>query len=454
MLPAPFLSQMQQLLGSEAFENFLLALKEPAPVSIRLNPEKQGAEALDTQPSGLAVPWHPQGRYLSKRPVFTLDPSFHAGAYYVQEASSMFLYQALQQCVDFGQPLKILDLCASPGGKSTLIASLLQGKGLLVANETIRQRINALRENLEKWGYSNVAVTSAEAEDFAALSGWFDVVVVDAPCSGEGMFRKDPDAIQEWSPAHVGFCSGRQKRILAAAVECLAPGGTLIYSTCTYNTQENVENVAWLRKEFNLETSPIKLDSDWGVSESENGYQFFPHRIKGEGFFLAVLKKVEEQPAKHGSPDKFKSLSSLSKSDALLLDKWVANASEFHFFQSPTEKVVALPSTLLNHYLTLDKHLKIKWFGTEVGVFKGKDFVPDHGLALGLLIQPELPAVDLELELALRYLKKETFDLPANTGTGWVIARFRGLNLGWLKALPNRMNNYLPQERRIRMELQ
>lgn len=441
---------MQQLLGAEASGQFIAALAQSTPVSIRLNPRK----VLDNLPVNREpVPWHPQGFYLSERPVFTLDPGFHAGGYYVQEASSMFLYEALRQHVDFSKALKILDLCAAPGGKSTLIASMMDGKGLLVANETIRSRTNPLRENLEKWGFPNVAVTSAEAEEFAALESWFDVVTVDAPCSGEGLFRKDPDAVSEWSPEAVQLCSARQKRILSSAVECLAPGGTLVYSTCTYNNFENGDNVQWLAEQFGLEVLSLEIPEGWGIEARGGGYQFFPHRLRGEGFFLAVFRKNHGDDKKLHAPGSFRSLSPVPKAQAPEANRWLRSDAEARCFQTPNGGVLALEAALENEYLLLDKYLKIKWFGTPLGEFKGKDFVPDHALALSLSISGKLPHVDLELDQALRFLKKETFNLPEGTPTGWLLPRYAGLNLGWIKALPNRMNNYLPPERRIRMEI-
>ena len=217
---------MRHQLGDPGFVLFEKALNEPPPVSFRINPFKMRISDYELRidvPQSVfrnpmsAIPWASGGFYLPERPVFTLDPTFHAGGYYVQEASSMFLETALRQSVNFDKPLKIIDLCAAPGGKSTLIASLLNPESLLVANEVIRSRVPVLQENLEKWGCPNVAVTSADVEDFEPLAGWFDVVVVDAPCSGEGLFRKDENARSEWSPAAVEMCAGRQKRILAAA---------------------------------------------------------------------------------------------------------------------------------------------------------------------------------------------------------------------------------------------
>lgn len=478
MLPPPFEQQIRQLLGQEEHAAFLAALQEPPPVSIRHNLAKKvegrgwkvegGRYVLCSLPSTLhllpstlylppstfqPIPWHPLGFYLPERPVFTLDPAFHAGAYYVQEASSMFLHEALRQTVDFSKKLKILDLCAAPGGKSTLIADMISPESLLVANEVIRSRVGVLRENLEKWGTPNIAVTSGEAEEFAALGGWFDVVVTDAPCSGEGLFRKDADAMREWSPAHVEMCAGRQKRILAAAVEALKPGGVLVYSTCTFNRSENEDNARWLTQQFDVELLELETPAEWGIVATDGGYRFFPHRLRGEGFFIAVFRKKEDVLKKQNAPTGFKNIKPLAKNLVPEAARWLRAGAEVRFFQTPSGEVLALPAALENEYLVLDKFLKKKWFGTAIGEFKGKDFIPSHALALSQLISPDLPAVDLNREQALLFLKKETFDLPVETPRGWTLARYEGLNLGWMKVLPNRMNNYLPPERRIRMNL-
>lgn len=466
-LPPPFIRQMQALLGSE-WPQLEAALQATPPISIRLNPKKaqgHGHLTLDirpnqasqspitNQPINKLIPWHPQGYYLSERPVFTLDPRFHAGAYYVQEASSMFIYEALRQTVDFSKSLKVLDLCAAPGGKSTLMLDLMSYDSLLVSNETIRPRTAPLRENLERWGNPNVAVTSGEVEEFAALEGWFDVVLADAPCSGEGLFRKDPDAMREWSLPHVEFCAGRQRRILAAAVKTLAPGGVLLFSTCTYNAQENAGNAEWLAKTFDLEPIGLKIPSEWGIVEQEIGYQFYPHKLQGEGFFLSIFRKKAGEPRKQNLPTAYKNIKPLSKNLLPQAKQWLNANVEARFFTTPSGEVLALPAVLEADFLLLDKYLKTKWFGTNIGEFKGKDFVPNHALALSHWASPDLKALDLSREQALLFLKKETFDPPSDAPQGWTLARYEGLNLGWLKILPNRLNNYLPQERRIRMAI-
>lgn len=367
----------------------------------------------------------------------------------------MFLYEALRQTVDFARPLKALDLCAAPGGKSTLLSSMLNAQSLLIANEVIRPRVGALRENLEKWGNPNIAVSSAEAGDFAALEGWFDVIVTDAPCSGEGLFRKDPAAINEWSPAHVDLCAGRQKRILADIIPALAPGGVLAYSTCTYNRQEDDENVGWIIATFGLEPLKLNIPADWGIVETPGGgYQFFPHRLRGEGFFIALFRKKDGPAPKNTPAARYKNITPLSKKQIPAVEHWLQPGFDASFFETPSGDVMALPAQFDQEYRILDSALKNKWFGLNTGTFKGADFIPSHDLALCRCASPTLPSIDFTREQALRFLKKEVFDLPAGAPQkGWALARFGGINLGWLKVLPNRWNNYLPAERRIRMEL-
>jgi len=444
---------METLLG-DAWPAFATAMQEPPPVSIRANPFKiPGSFPPDFADS--PIPWCPGGWYLPERPVFTLDPLFQAGAYYVQEASSMFLHEAMRQTVDFSHPLRVLDLCAAPGGKSTLLASMLGPDSLLVANEFVRRRTDALCENLEKWGVSNIAVTCAGAEDFAALDDWFDVVLADAPCSGEGLFRKDPDAMREWSPGHVDACALRQRAILVGAVETLKPGGVLAYSTCTFNRKENEENADWMIRELDLEPVRLAVPEIWGIAQTDGGYRFFPHRLRGEGFFITLFRKKgvpSGRPRK--TPSGFRSLTPVTKSQVQELQLWLRPDADFHFFQTPTGEVLGLPAPLETEYLALDAVLKNKWFGTRIGRFKGRDFVPDHALALSNAVSANLQGVELSRDQALLFLKKENFDLPPDAPPkGWTPARHQGLNLGWLKTLPNRWNNYLPQERRIRMEI-
>ena len=252
-LPEPFIQSLQKLKGFD--EDAFQAVHQSGGqiTSVRLNPDK-----ILNIPSSILklqlarVLWSSNGFYLKERPSFTLDPLFHAGAYYVQEASSMFLEEVLKQSVDLSKPLRVLDLCAAPGGKSTLIQSVISKDSLLVSNEVIKTRVNILSENITKWGGANVIVTNNDPSDFKRLPGYFDVIVVDAPCSGSGLFRKDPNAINEWSENNVALCAQRQQRILADILPSLKEGGVLIYSTCSYSQVEDEDISNWLQKEYSL----------------------------------------------------------------------------------------------------------------------------------------------------------------------------------------------------------
>src|SRR6478735_365824 len=272
IFPQPFIAELQQHFGEAQASELLAALEQPSLFSIRMNPKKWKEEL-----NGEKVGWAKWGEYLQERPVYTLDPKFHAGGYYVQEASSMFLEQAFIQLGLGDQPLVALDLCAAPGGKSTHIVSLLHEKSLLVSNEVIRNRATILKENLVKWGYPNICIVNNDPEEIGKLEGVFDVIVVDAPCSGEGMFRKDHDAIAEWSEANVKLCAQRQQRILSDIWPSLKQGGYLIYTTCTFNHQENDDNVKWLIETKEAENISIKHDAAWGIEtarlEGAEGYR-------------------------------------------------------------------------------------------------------------------------------------------------------------------------------------
>lgn len=292
-LPSDFVTRTRSLLGEEQFEKLYEALQHDTPVSIRLNRNKCKSVPAEST----SIPWCETGYYLNARPTFTFDPLFHAGSYYVQEASSMFVEQALRQYVH--TPVVMLDLCAAPGGKSTLARSVLPEGSMLVANEVMRNRSQVLAENLIKWGDEGVIVTNNDPADFTPLEAVFDVILTDVPCSGEGMFRKDPVAVDEWSIDNVTVCWQRQRRILKDIWSCLKPGGLLIYSTCTYNREENEDNVAWISCELGAEVLPVAVQEEWNITGNLTGsdfpvYRFLPHRTVGEGLFLAVLRKYED----------------------------------------------------------------------------------------------------------------------------------------------------------------
>ena len=447
---------MKAQLGTD-FETFEAALTSAPPVSIRLNPSKlpltahpaSGDERVTFQNP---VPWQSNAYYLSERPVFTLDPAFHSGAYYVQEASSMILNDVIRQLFPTPYPLRALDLCAAPGGKSTLMASSLPEGSLLLANEVIRSRVSVLKDNLDRWGYSTTFTSNYDPESFTKLAGFFDVILVDAPCSGEGLFRKDPHAREEWSEDHVSLCAARQRRILSAAVKLLAPGGILLYSTCTYNDSENTENAGWLSNHHQLDHLRLNFPKAWGITEKAFGYQLYPHRVSGEGFYFAAFRQTHGY-AFHSKPFRhFDKLKPLQKRQETTLKNWVGNSDDFFFMQRTDETILAAPKDLREDLLFLDNALPQGVWLKDIGQFKGHDFIPSHSLALSRAILPDLPGTDLDKDTALHFLKKENLVIP-DSPKGWLLARYQGINLGWMKNIGNRMNNYLPKDWRIRMDI-
>ncbi len=444
-LPTAFIRQMERQLPGE-LELFLDSLNSPAPISIRLNPYK-------TRPSLAlqeAVPWSPLGFYLQERPAFTLDPFFHAGSYYVQEASSMLVGFALRQLMRTDEPVKALDLCAAPGGKSTLLASMLPANSLLLCNEVIRSRYQILRENLIKWGDPFIHSAQHEVEHFRGLAGFFDFILVDAPCSGEGLFRRDPAAIKEWSPERVRHNARRQKRILSEAVKLLRPGGLLCYSTCTYNDLENTANAEWLIKEFGFEEQTLSFDPAWGVMEKKYGYQCFPHRMRGEGLYLSCFIKLGEVRGQNnkGKSKKDKKFNPLPRRLQEQLIGWFPFSEKYELFQNEYGEVFALVADQIEDLLYVKSQLSKTDIGVLLGRFKRRQFVPSPNLALSVLLHEEIPRIPLDLKQALRFLKKESVDFPSFP-KGWATACYQNQALGWFKRLEKRVNNYYPKEWRI-----
>lgn len=449
-LPAAFEQQMKEILP-DSFEQFFQTVQEGLPpTTIRWNPFKISPRPENTD----KVKWHNNGEYLAKRPVFTLDPFLHAGAYYVQEASSMFLAEAVRQIASLDQPLRVLDLCGAPGGKSSLLSSLLSADSLLLSNEVIRSRFQILKENMIKWGQPHTLLSNHDSRDFQALEGFFDLVVVDAPCSGEGLFRKDHEAVQQWSPENVQLCSSRQRRILAQAAKSVAAGGQLIYCTCTYNRHENEVNAAWLCKEFGLEPITLELREDWHIEQRSIGYQFYPHRVKGEGFYLSCFRKMGSK----SSPPKSKKgtlkgkYQTLSKKQKASLKDWLRADHSCQFLLDAKNRIFAVPQAQEQAVQQIAQTLRNCIPAIEIGSLKHDLFLPSHGLAMSNLAKAEIPRVELDKQQALLYLKKEAFPLDP-IPNGWALVCYQNLPLGWIKGLKNRFNNYYPKEWRIRMQL-
>lgn len=445
-LPPAFIERISRQLGKET-EDFIKSLQLPAPVSIRVHPRK--FPHLHFWHQMPKVPWCSHGYYLPERPVFTLDPLFHAGAYYVQEASSMFLYHALEQILPpKKENLKVLDLCASPGGKSTLLSALLNGDGLLISNEVIRSRIPALKENTIRWGYDNVIITNNDPEDFVNSEMFFDVVVVDAPCSGEGLFRKDPQSINEWSVENTHLCSLRQKRILSSATQMVANEGLLIYSTCTYNLEENEAHQQQIIQS-GFEQVCITIKNEWNITQpSPNSVQFFSHKNQGEGFYLAVYKKTGGINSEIKSPKKYKP----EFFNATLFQPYLSIPPNRVLIRNNDKfPIILFPQLWIDWLGIASSKLRIIQTGIEVGEIKGKDVIPTHALAKSFFLNKQITTYEVDEYQAKVFLSKDNITLPEYTPKGFVLLTYQGIPLGWVKNLGARANNYYPQEYRIRM---
>ena len=490
-LPKEFIEYTSSLFGEERWKNYLASFDESVPVSVRLNPFKtplqlpRGGGLFDSNetltenpdnekmylkfsPSGeieggriTPVPWCRNAYYLSERPNFTLDPLLHAGVYYVQEAGSMFLDEVLKTLSS--SPLKgegrgdtnianvlsptgslptgegggrgrscVLDLCAAPGGKSTLLRAALPDDVVLYSNEPDRRRANILMENIQKQGHPNVIVTNNYAIDYQRTGMTFDLIVCDVPCSGEGMFRKDHDAIGEWSLQNVMKCAALQRSIIEDIWPCLNEGGVMVYSTCTFNLHEDEENVKWICETLGAEIIPIEIKEEWNITGSllkgwdKPVYRFIPGTTKGEGLFMAVLRKLKidyrklkiESPQSESKPKKGKG------------KKGRDGNFQFSIFNS---------------------QLRVLSDGHPVGIQKGKNIIPAHAEALLInLPKDKYPFAELSKEDALKYLHHEAIVLDADVPKGFVVVTYQGHPLGFVKNIGNRANNLYPQEWKIR----
>lgn len=435
---AAFQERIRQLIGTEA-RDLDIALAQPSPVSIRLNTAKWSFPGNDP------VPWCSTGQYLAERPAFTFDPLFHAGCYYVQEPASMSLEQAFIASGLTGKDLVALDLCAAPGGKTTHLRSLLSLDSLLVANEIDRKRQLVLQENLWKWGASNTVICGSDPRDLDRLPAFFDLIMVDAPCSGEGMFRKDAFARAQWSPSLVQRCSIVQHTILQHAWRALKPGGTLIYSTCTWETAENEDQVSFLM-EMGAVPIAIPVDPAWGIRTGEGGLglRCYPHKVRGEGFFLAALRKPgthdEEVDESSGAEEVHRSeLSTWLKADRPLQ---LVEHDQLQF---------AIDGRHAMNIRSVTNALRVLSPGVPVAEKKGEEWRPHAALALANdRATDTFPEIALSHDQALAYLHGTA--LPAKDAHGTALATYNGHGMGWLRGAGNRWNNSLPAPWRIRAQ--
>jgi len=455
LLPASFISRMKNTLGDE-FDLFISSFQNSPPISLRINPQKE----MDLFKREEKVPWNKKGYYLQSRPEFVFDPLIHGGAFYVQEASSMFI----ENFPDFSKDLRILDLCAAPGGKSTSLLSSMSSGSILFSNEMVHQRAQVLYENLVKWGSPNVVVTYNKPEKYLSFTNYFDVVLVDAPCSGEGLFRKSPKYISEWRENKAGQCSLVQRNILDIAFSLVKEKGILIYSTCTFSPLENEEIVKWFYGKYKGYISPHHLDipTEWNIKEElmETGdgkrqeiFKFYPHRLKGEGFFVTAFIKDKVIKNDHFliyRQEKTKVADQLIKKE---VEKFAEIPRNYSLI-CQEEKVFAIPSYYYREIVKASTTLNVLKSGVLMGTFNKRNgiFIPSHELVLSPFIKKGLPFINLEKTEAIKFLKKEEINASGSEGfeNGWIIAKYSGLAIGWLKKSDKRLNNFYPKEWKIR----
>jgi 16S rRNA C967 or C1407 C5-methylase (RsmB/RsmF family)/NOL1/NOP2/fmu family ribosome biogenesis protein len=450
-LPDSLLTSLKGLPGFDADAFAAVHESGEQVTSIRINPARQSFPEFDTEIT--PVPWTTTGYYLHSRPSFTFDPRFHAGAYYVQEASSMLIEQAFRQHAEGNTALKALDLCAAPGGKSTHLQSLISGDSLLVSNEVIRSRASVLRDNIIKWGAANVVVTNNDPADFQRVPDFFDLLLIDAPCSGSGLFRRDPEAVGEWSLDQVQFCAARQKRILLDALPSLKEGGLLFYSTCSYSKEEDEEILQFIQQQGEMENLPLQLSDDWHIVESieqgVRGYRCWPQLMKGEGFFLAIFRK------KYSSGQRIdrtrKNLTSLSRQEQTLVADWLPAADQFSLFKNENT-VFAWPSHLAESIEQVFDKMQVIYAGLRAGELVRNKMIPDHALAMYTQRKSSIAVTPLDYESAITYLQRKDLSAALFLQKGWQLVAYDKWILGWVNVLSNRVNNYYPKELRILKE--
>lgn len=442
-LKREFVEEIEGLLPPGEAARLIEALTGSEPsVAVRINPAKADASALAGEP----VPWCPEGRYLAERVPFTFDTDFQTGRYYVQDASSMFITHVISSLIT--GPVRYLDLCAAPGGKTTAALSVLPQGSLMVTNEVMPARARVLQENVVKWGAPACVVTNSQPRDFGKkLAGFFDVVATDVPCSGEGMMRKDETAVAQWTPQLTEQCAALQRSILSDVWPALKPGGLLIYSTCTFNSLEDELMVSHLIDDLGAEPVAVPTEPSWRIHpaiglEGVPCYRFLPHLTRGEGLFMAVLRKPAGAPAASIKKQKLRiKVTPLPR----LVDGWLQHAADFVM----TDDFLALPRALAAYILPLAGLLRVLHMGIPLGTVKGKHLIPSQELALSQALRREAFAMcEVPYATAMAYLRGESIRLT-DAPRGYVLINYHGQPIGFANNLGNRANNLWPKSWRV-----
>ncbi len=440
-LQQAFIEQLQGLFPGE-WELLVDTITSSEPsVAVRVN----GARGVGVPDGARRVPWCEHGFYLAERPAFTFDPDWHAGRYYVQDASSMFISHVIRHLVH--EPVRYLDLCAAPGGKTTAAIQALPQQSLVVANEIVPPRARILADNVIRWGNPRCVVTSnAPVQIGKHLTHFFDVIAADVPCSGEGMMRKDDEAVSQWTPVLVEQCAQRQREILTDAWSALRPGGLFIYSTCTYNRQENEEIADFIVSKLGATSLEVPVGQSWNIhpaiDSGIHGYRFMPHRVDGEGLFMAVFRKVGEAPCEIPRINEKKE----KKSDVIGTD-WLDKPNHY-VADRQGDLCIAVPADIRREVTALRASLTVLHAGVELATVVGRKTVPHHALAMSQARAAEaFPICEVDYPVALRYLRGESFTVDAPRG--FVLIAHEGAVLGFANNLGNRANNLYPKTQRI-----
>ncbi len=440
---------MIESFGADYAAPLLSALATPAQVSVRANALKGYAP-----PAGAdLVPWWPQGFYLDERPLFAADPAWHQGLYYVQEASSMIYTEAVRRVaalVASGEPLRYLDACAAPGGKTISALAALSPDDFVVANELDRHRANILYENIARYGATNVGLSRGDALRYSKLKEAFDIIAVDAPCSGEGMMRKEPEAVAQWSPSLIASCAAVQREILAGLWRALKPGGVLIYSTCTFNRSENEENIDRLIAETGATSLDLGLDTFTGVRRGIGTdsfcYRLSPGHVRGEGIFIAAVRKPGECRRADGKDRKTAPCSAFAKAHVAASDELTEVMC--------ADRLEVRPRAHARFIASLEPAVSLMRGGLPVAITKGRDMVPVHDLALSAALIPgSFPLLELDYAAALDFLRGESMsDIPSDLPRGFFTPAYAGVPLGFAKNIGRRANNLMPDALRLRLD--
>ena len=439
-LPEEFIEQLRGLLPDEWKELAdTIATSEPS-VAVRVN----SARGVGMPDGARRVPWCQEGFYLQDRLAFTFDPDWHAGRYYVQDASSMFIAHVIRQFIH--EPVRYLDLCAAPGGKTTAAVQALPPRSLTVANEIVPPRARVLADNVVRWGNPRCVVTSNAPAHLGKMTHYFDVIAADVPCSGEGMMRKDDEAVAQWSPALVEQCAQRQCEILSDVWQALRPGGLFIYSTCTYNRQENEEMARFIVEELGATSLEVPVEPDWNIHPAIGSdchcYRFMPHRVDGEGLFMAVFRKEGDAPRQ----DLRVKEKTAKKADEVGKN-WLASPDEFVIDQQG-DLFIAVPQDIRREVTALRASLNVLHAGVELATVMGRKTVPHHALAMSTAMAAgAFPVCEVDYQAALRYLRGESVVLDGPRG--YVLVAHEGAVLGFANNLGNRANNLYPKPLRI-----